>query len=145
CTIQAEQAKSSTNLAQGLICSLTRLSGARFDDLEHIAGIASECAAPCRNTEKSCGNISAETARLDFILDSRVALKPRYRDKVQVQQGQIGQRRKVRLKTDRGLCRVDANSQIVCRDLKDVVTHPTGIVRVVSECLGICEQQVLPV
>jgi len=46
-------------------------------------------------------------------------------------------------KADRGQVRVDPDSQVVCRDLKDMVTHPTRIVRVVRECLGIRQQQVL--
>src|SRR4029077_11539403 len=95
--------------------------------------------------EKACRNISAKTSRLDFVLNGRVALKPRHRDKVHVQQGQIGECRKMRLKTYRGQVRVDPNSQVVCRDLKDIVAHPTRVVRVIRECLGIRQQQVLPV
>ena len=49
------------------------------------------------------------------------------------------------MKTDRGQVRVDPDSQVVCRNLKDIVTQPSRIVRVVGECLGIRQQQVLPV
>jgi len=80
---------------------------------------------------------------LDFVLDGWVALKPRHRDKIHVQQGQIGKCRQMRLEADRGQVRVDPNSQIVCRDLKNMITHPTRIVRVVRERLGIRQQQVL--
>ncbi len=38
---------------------------------------------------------------------------------------------------------VDPDSQVVCRDLQDIVTHPTRIVRVVRERLSIRQQQVL--
>jgi hypothetical protein len=89
---------------------------------------------------EACGNISAKASRLDFVLDGRVALKPRHRDEVQVQQGQVGKRREMRLQTDCGHVGVDSDSQIVCRDLKDIVTHPAGIVRVVRECLGVRQQ-----
>jgi hypothetical protein len=78
-------------------------------------------------------------------LEGKPGYKPRHRDKVHVQQGQIDQCRKMRLKTNRGLVRVDADSQVVCCDLKDIVIRPTGIVRVVGECLGIRQQQVLAV
>src|ERR1700736_955698 len=93
--------------------------------------------------ENAYRNISAKTSRLDFVLDGWVALKPRHRDKVHVQQGQIGKCREMRLKTDRGQVRVDPDSQVVCRDLKDMVTYPARIVRVVRECLCIRQQQVL--
>src|SRR5215510_2456511 len=67
--------------------------------------------------EEACRNISAKASRLDFVLDGRVALKPRHRDEVQVQQGQVGKRREMRLQTDCGHVGVDSDSQIVCRDL----------------------------
>jgi hypothetical protein len=49
----------------------------------------------------------------------------------------------MRLNTDSGQARVDPDSQVVCCDLKDIVTHSTRIVRVVRQCLGIRQQQVL--
>jgi hypothetical protein len=60
--------------------------------------------------EKTRWDISPKTSRLDFVLDGWVALKPRHRNKVHVQQGQIGECWQMRLKTDRSQVRVDPDS-----------------------------------
>src|SRR3954465_5475854 len=44
-SVQLEQTKRGPNIAQSCICDPTRSRRAALDDLQHIAGVTSECAA----------------------------------------------------------------------------------------------------
>src|SRR3954452_15210570 len=44
-SVQLEQTKRGANIAQSGICDLTHSRHAALDDLQHIAGVTSECAA----------------------------------------------------------------------------------------------------
>src|SRR5690242_2873862 len=52
--IQSEQTKGSAHIAQSGICYLTRLRGAAFDDLQHIAWVTSECEATVSDWPENC-------------------------------------------------------------------------------------------
>ncbi len=93
--------------------------------------------------QKAGWNVTAEAARLDFVLDRRVAFEPRDRDEVHIEQRQIGQGRQMRLQTDRGEIGIDADGEIVGRDLHNVPAHLGWIMCVVRERLGIRQQQEL--
>ena len=53
-SIQDEKAKPGANISQGGICCLTCSRSAALDDLQHIAGITSECAATVSDWREKC-------------------------------------------------------------------------------------------
>ncbi len=71
-------------------------------------------------------DVAAEAARLDFVLDRRVALKPGDGDEVEVEHREFGQRRQGGLDAEGRGVRVDAHGQVVSRHFQHVAPDLAG-------------------
>ena len=79
-----------------------------------------------------------KVAHLDFRFHRGVSLQPGDRNQVHIVERKLTQFRNLGLDKQRGLFRIQPACQIVKRYLYDILTHLFRIIRIISECLGIC-------
>lgn len=95
-----------------------------------------------RVAEEAHRDAGLEVPLLDLRLDGRIALDAGHRDEVHVVEGQLGQFRHHGLDEDAGFFRVDADREVVQRDLKDVLPYLLRMLGVVGERLGVRDHDV---
>ena len=95
-----------------------------------------------RVAEEAYRDAGLEVPLLDLRLDGRIALDAGHGDEVHVVEGQLGQLRHHGLDEDAGFFRVDADREVIQRDLKDVLTDFLRMLGVVGERLGVRDHDV---
>ena len=100
------------------------------------------CRLADRVAEEAYRDAGLEVPLPDLRLDGRIALDAGHGDEVHVVEGQLGQLRHHGLDEDAGFFRVDADREVIQRDLKDVLTDFLRMLGVVGERLGVRDHDV---